>query len=84
MILDDNYSIEIDTHNFTLKYEEQKEVIDKKTNLRKIVTSKAEWYYPTLNACLKRYFDETLREVKEIKDISTAIDNMYKVIDKIK
>ena len=90
--LDNEYWIEMDAYNWILKYESEEYAKEVMGDL-KMVTTKDEWYYPTLRMCLKSYCDKTLKECSSIEKVIERIDDLNdkiekfsksKIIDKVK
>lgn len=86
--LDDNYFIETDPYNFTLKFEIKKMVtkINKETNIEesKEVTSKGEYHFPTLKGALLKYIDECTRPLATISAIINELNRIESLITKLK
>jgi len=76
--LDDNYSVESDANNFTLKYEEKftKEVKGK----MKEVTSRDEWHYPKMNQALNRYLQESLKPCSTVFNVIDVLNRVENTI----
>lgn len=78
--LDDNFYIDVDTYNYTLKQEIKTydEVKDK------IVTSKDEWNYPKLSQILDKYLNISLKSCEDITSLRAELDRIEKIIKGIK
>lgn len=83
IIIDENYRIEADQLNWTLIYEVEKEAIDKKTKLPKMVMSKKQTYHATIKHALKSYCDESLRPNKSVTELIAAINQLELKIDNL-
>lgn len=85
--LDDNYFIETDAYNFTLKFAIKHNVtkINKETNLEetKEVTSKGEYHFPTLKGALLKYIDECTRPLATISGIIEELKRIETLISKL-
>jgi hypothetical protein len=80
--LDKNYRVEVDSFNFTLVQEEQTDKVSEGSG-KKIVTHNT-WHYPKLNMALKKYLQETLKPCSDIETVLKRIDEVEKIIDKLK
>jgi len=78
--LDQNYRIETDAYNFTLKSEIKS--FDEKKN--KEVTSKNEWHFPTLSGALNKYVNECFRPSESVSELKYRVENLEKLISTIK
>jgi hypothetical protein len=78
--LDDNFYIDVDTYNYTLKRETKTydEVKDK------VVTSKEEWHYPKLSQILDKYLNMSLKACENIVDLRVELTRIEKIIQNIK
>ena len=79
--LENGFFITTDSNNWTLNLELEKEV---DANGEKKITQKNHWYYPSLQLCLKKYIQESLKNNNSIQEVLNAIDNLYKEIETIK
>lgn len=70
MKIDNNYSIENDSHQWILKYEREGD-INQKTG--KPTKSESKWYCGTLKQALQRYLDECLKPAKDAQTIIQLI-----------
>lgn len=77
--LDDNYFIETDTNNFTLRF--QKVVYDEKK--KKDVTKKDEWNYPKLSQAMSKYLNECVRPLETIKEVFSELKRIELLIEKL-
>jgi len=80
--LDDNYSIEGDKYNWTLRFEKTGD-INPKTG--KPTVSKDEWYFSKLEQCLSEYANQKSKEAErytELADLLKAINTTIKSITK--
>lgn len=80
MELDQNYSLEMDSYNFTLKY--KCTYFDDKKN--KNVTSTDEWHFPNLKGAINKYLNESFKPCKSIIEFSKELDRAETLISKIK
>ena len=78
--LDDNYCIENDTLQFTLKYEENKGI---NTKTGKDIISTDQWYFPTMQQALKEYCNRQYRDCGSIGELIQKIDYLESHIDNI-
>lgn len=78
--LDDNYSVSMDTYNFTLKSEFK--TFDKVKN--KEITSKDEWHFPTFQLALQKYLNECIKPLESIKDLQKELERIETLITNIK
>lgn len=74
--LDENYSIEITTNDFYLKYE------NKYLKDGKEVKSKNGWSYPNLKLALKKYLEESQKEDK-LSDVLEATNRVEQTIERL-
>lgn len=85
MRIDENYSIENDSNQWTLKYSQEGE-INKKTG--KPTLTENRWYFGTLKGCLNRYLDESIKPAENIdlvvKLLSSAERNIENLIAGLK
>ena len=79
--LDDNYSLDFDSYNVMLRYE-NKAVKEIKGELKE-VTQKYQWYYPNVKQALKRYIQVSLNPVDSLEEIINRMDKLEKVIDNL-
>ncbi len=70
MKIDNNYSIENDSHQWILKYEREGDINQKTGNPTK---SESKWYCGTLKQALQRYLDECLKPAKDAQTIIQLI-----------
>jgi hypothetical protein len=75
--IDDTFSIETDKYSFMLR----QAVVKKSDKTKKIAYNR--WYYPTINMCLKRYMQESLKSSSDVERILTAIENAEAHIDSL-
>lgn len=80
--LENGFFITTDSNNWTLNLELAKEV--DADGEKKTTTQSDRWYYPSLQLCLKKYIQESLKSNNSIQELLTAIDNLHKEIDTIK
>jgi hypothetical protein len=80
IVLDDLYTIETDTYNYTLKYKESKG-INEETGKEQF--SKSESYFPTLKQALLTYMNYALKPSESIDDILVRLDEVEAVINRI-
>lgn len=78
--LDQNYFIETDSYNFTLKFE-KKQFDDEK---QKEVTQKNEWHFPTLSGALNKYSNEIFKVCESVGELLVKVHNLEKLISTIK
>lgn len=85
--LDNNYSIKPDsTHGFRLIFESEpfeKMVHSKDGMIKKMVTSKETWYYPSLSMTLKKYFSLNLKNIHSKEELLDRVVNLEKSINKV-
>lgn len=79
--LDENYLIETDSYNWTLRFESVR--MELKDGKEKQIKSKDEWHYPNIKLCLKKYLDESLKDCPSIEDVLIRIGELEKKIDKL-
>ena len=77
MVLDENYSLIGEENQWTL-YFEKKYFDDKK---KKEVVSKNTYYFNKMSDAINSYIDKKL---KETETVSYAIDELKKLLDKLK
>jgi len=80
IVLDENFSILIDTYNFQLNYSNEVAGKDKKTGEEKIIKQSDSWFYPDLGGALKCYLKESLRESESIQEVLNKIDEVHETI----
>jgi hypothetical protein len=80
--LDERYSIETDSNNFTLKYEEK--IIKEIKGEKKEMTSKDEWHYPKLSQCLNKYMNQSLKPLEDIVSLRQELKKIEEVIKNVK
>ena len=78
MKLDENYTIETDTNNFTLVYESK--TFDEKK--KKEVTSTDEWHYPDLKNALKKYVNQVIKPCESVVSLLEKLNKIESLIDK--
>jgi hypothetical protein len=78
--LDDIFTIESDTYSFMLKQEENKGINEKSG---KPIVMTNYWYFPTMNMCLKRYIQESLKSCNDIDAILSRLQRLEVVIDNL-
>jgi len=78
--LDENYWIESDNLQFTLRYEENKG-LNPKTGKDMIVTD--QWYFPTLKMCLMAYINISTKKCKTIEDVLSYLSSIEARIENI-
>ena len=79
MVLDKDFRIEVDSYNYSLIKEEVTEEINPRTG--KLIVSRDQWHYPSLNMALKKYVDEALRPSKSIEEVLGKLGSIYDLID---
>ena len=72
--LDENYSVEITTNDFYLKYENRYEKDGKE------VKSKSGWSYPNLKLALKKYLEESQKE-NSLEGVLEATNRVEQTIE---
>ena len=77
MVLDENYSLIGEENQWTL-YFEKKYFDDKK---KKEVVSKNTYYFNKMSDAINSYIDKKLKEKETVSD---AIDELKKLLDKLK
>lgn len=70
-MLDSNYYLTNDTHTWVLHYEYRR-----LNEENKEVTSKNHWYFPTLELCLKKYIDQSLKPCQSVVDLSGKLKHV--------
>ena len=80
MKLDENYSLEMDARNFTLKYKNV--YFDEKK--KKDVTSIDEWHFSSLKGAINKYMNESFKPCKSIIEFSKELNRVELLISKIK
>lgn len=85
LIIDDNWQIETDEHNCTLLYSEEKtrEKIDKdrkKTGETEQYLSQTPYYYPTIQACFRRYLAENQKEASTVQECIAITERVEALI----
>ena len=78
--IDENYSIEKDAHAFSLKYYK---IGDINPDTGKPVITKGEWYFPTINMCLKKYVQESLNVCNDAVIIFDRLEALNAKIDNL-
>ena len=82
--LDDNYTIETDSNNFTLRYSNTYIGKDKKSDEEKEITSKSEWFCPSLSWALNVYLNECLKKNNTIEEVYAELKRVENIIAQIK
>ncbi len=77
MILDENYSLTGEENQWTLYFE--KKYFDNKK--KKEVVSKNTYYFNKMSDAINSYIDKKLKEKETVSD---AIDELKKLLDKLK
>ena len=77
MVLDENYSLIGEENQWTLYFE--KKYFDDKKN--KEVVSKNTYYFNKMSDAINSYIDKKLKEKETVSD---AIDELKKLLDKLK
>jgi hypothetical protein len=85
--LDNNYSVSMDTYNFTLKSEFKtiKEIVKDGVKENKEVVSKDEWHFPTFQLAIQKYLNECIRPLNSIIELQKElqrIDNLIQTLNK--
>lgn len=80
LVLDENYLVEMDSYNFTLKY---KKVIYDETK-KKDVTTSNEWHFPNFQLALSKYLNECIRPLESIENLYAELVRIEKLITVIK
>lgn len=80
LVLDENYSVEMDSYNFTLKY--KKSVYDELK--KKDVATSNEWHFPTFQSALGKYLNECIRPLESIQALNAELQRIEKLITTIK
>ena len=80
--LDSEFSIKIDSQNYTLQLSRSKEIT--KNGETKTVTESETFYYPDLQSSLRCYLRESLRPCESIRDVLNKIDEVHKTIKGLK
>lgn len=79
--LDNSYRIETDANNYTLIKEERTGEIHIKTGEETI--SKDQWYFPKLNQCLSKYFNESIKGAESVKELLERVNEVESKISKL-
>lgn len=82
IILDKNFRIEPDTYCWQLVKEEEKEEISEVTG--KPIVSKDKWFCTTIEDCLRRYKNETLKTSNSIEDLIIKLNEIELLIKNLK
>lgn len=84
MKIDENYSIENDSNNWILRFEEER--VKEKTGKKYISTN--EWYFSNLEtglkSLLKKYRDQKLKECETVVEILAQINKSDETIKNLK
>lgn len=80
--LDDDYSIEMEGINVTLRYEKAEGEVNPKTGKPKI--TKKTRHYSTIGQALKQYVQFSAEGCNDVREILVKMDEIYKVIDNLK
>lgn len=78
--IDENFSIEIDSNNFTLKKEVKTGKFNDKGNE---IISSDQWYCSNITRALKRYVHESMRELEELTDVKGVLSKIDELETKI-
>jgi ABC-type transport system substrate-binding protein len=78
IILDDKFSIEADSNNWTLYYREEKTKKDGKP-----YTAEEVWYTNSLRNCLNRYTNEALKVAKTPQELMDRLEQVEKTIIRV-
>jgi len=81
--LDQNYRIEMDAYNFSLKYE-NKYLGKDKDGKEKQVVQKDEWHFPTLSGALGKYANESVKVSESVGELIIKVANLETLIQSIK
>ena len=81
MKIDENYSVEQDTHCWVLKFEKEGE-LNERTGKNTIHSE--EWYHPTLKSALKKYMDVKLKGSEALCDVIQRLNEVELVINNLK
>ena len=80
MKIDENYSLENDANNWILKYEREGDI---NPDTGKPIISTDKWYCSSLQSALTRYFNETTKPTKAVRElllsVNTAMDSIKKL-----
>lgn len=79
MIIDENYTIEKDAHNYILKYEKEGEM-NPKTN--KLTITRSESFHMTMRDALNSYMDKVIGCPEEISELLDAIKTAQETVNK--
>jgi hypothetical protein len=83
MQIDENYRIEKDFHSWNLIFEEQK-IAEKGKKKGEEYTSKREWYYPNITACLMGYVSQKIDPNNQtVKDVLNQLTEIKVTIEKL-
>lgn len=89
LVIDEQWHIEIDGHNCTLIFEEirqrkRKLEIFPNTQETENYTFTESYYYPNVQACLRKYLAVSLHPCESIPEVLTRIDEVEKTIKNLK
>jgi hypothetical protein len=84
--LDDNYTVSMDTYNFTLKSEFKtiQQRLNNGIKESKEVVSRDEWHFPSLQLALQKYLNECIRPLESIVELQKELERIEKLITTIK
>lgn len=79
--IDDFYSLELGKDCVTLRYKEETDTVNTKTN-KKIINNDL-WYYPNIQIALKAYIKKSLVGSVDINEVLDKISKLENKIDNI-
>lgn len=82
IILDSNYTIEVDNICVMLYYQKPTDKINPKTGNK--ITERNHWYYPNIKEALKAYINDSITHSNSIDEIISKIKLLEDKIDKLK
>lgn len=80
--IDDNYSLEADSNNWILRYEEEIEKEIKGES--KKVLSKDEWYHPSIKSALNKYLNQVTKPSENFFSLMESVEKAESTILKLK
>ena len=78
--IDEDYSIETDNYTFMLKKHKRGEI---NPETGKPVISSGQWYFPTINMCLKKYVQECVNVCDDAESILFMLEVLNERIERL-
>ena len=78
--IDENYLIETDSYTFVLR---MKKIGDINPNTGKPIVRTGEWYFPTINMCLKKYVQECVAMCDDAESILFMLETLNDRIERM-